>query len=107
MNTPAIISRILAASKFCGKDGNPRIRHTIELKVPYLTHSGTLSYDFIIGDYYTPDTPTATAEVQALVGRDMRAIYYFDVRTYDNPAKGTQYFQNCYISKLYDNESRN
>lgn len=103
MTQQSIISRILDKREYTNKQGESKIAWTIEFKTAYTNRNGQICYDFYQGTWLTGNTDTDVNNVNALVGKEVQIVAYFNVRDVACPPGKMRHFQDCFISEMYHN----
>lgn len=93
-----IIRDVLSNREYTTKDGRKKAVVTIKVEFPFYTANGKTSSDFMIMERHTDEADKAT--IMQHIDQERELTFYLDVRTYDNPNRGRQYFQDCRLTQI-------
>lgn len=101
MIATAFIREILQRRPFDGRNGKS-LCLTLRIEIPYLTSTGTIGYDALLADYFTADDDDSVKSIEALFDKEVQLTLFFNIREYNNPAKGLQKFQSIRLNKIQE-----
>lgn len=98
------IKSILAERPYQASDGKQFRVFSLAVEIPYFKMDGTPMNDAMILEKFVEDTPEAYDRFVAHIGVERELTIGFSIRKYENPTKGTQYFQNATIYAIKTTE---